>query len=149
MRLPNSFQHRESEIDVTMTPMIDVVFLLLVFFVWTASFLAVEYSLPSELSTQAGTTKVDMTDPPPEIDIENIVIRIIAIGSDVQFSVDSVVVPSKVELQQKINGIAQTTTDAPIILHPDSQVPLGPVIEVYDMAKVAGFEKVSFAVNPS
>lgn len=148
MRLPNSYQHRDSDIDVTMTPMIDVVFLLLVFFVWTASFLAVEYSLPSELSSQSGTTQVDMNDPPPEVDIENIVIRIIAIGTDVQFSVDSNMVASKEELQQIINGIAQTTTDAPIILHPDSEAPLGPVIEVYDMSKLAGFEKVSFAVNP-
>jgi biopolymer transport protein ExbD len=149
MRLPTSYHHRDEDIDVTMTPMIDVVFLLLVFFVWTASFLAVEYSLPSELSTQAGTQQVDLKDPPPDFDIENIVIRIIAVGSDVQWSINSTLVASKDELRQLIQGIAQTSTEAPIILHPDSQVSLGPVIEVYDMAKMAGFQKVSFAVNPN
>ena len=40
----------ENDIDSAMTPMIDVVFLLLVFFVWTASFQVVEFVLPSNMS---------------------------------------------------------------------------------------------------
>ena len=38
------------DMDSAMTPMIDVVFLLLIFFVWTASFQIVEQILPSEIS---------------------------------------------------------------------------------------------------
>ncbi|MEO8496389.1 MAG: biopolymer transporter ExbD, partial [Planctomycetota bacterium] len=38
MRRPSIFTERREPLDVKMTPMIDVVFLLLIFFVWTASF---------------------------------------------------------------------------------------------------------------
>ena len=42
MRRPSIFTQRGRGLDVEMTPMIDVVFLLLVFFIWTASFQIVE-----------------------------------------------------------------------------------------------------------
>ena len=60
-----------------MTPMIDVVFLLLVFFVWTASFHAVEYLPPSSLSQKQGTGQtVNVDEPPPEIEFEDIVVHV-------------------------------------------------------------------------
>ena len=43
MKRPSIFNGSRRELEIKMTPMIDVVFLLLVFFVWTASFHAVEY----------------------------------------------------------------------------------------------------------
>ena len=45
MRRRSPFARRDS-LEIKMTPMIDVVFLLLIFFVWTASFQVVEYLLP-------------------------------------------------------------------------------------------------------
>ena len=48
-----------------------------------------------------------------------------------------------------MQSIADVKIDAPIILHPDSEVPLGYVIEAYDVSKQVGFQKVSFAVNPT
>ena len=54
MRRPSVFHRDQGALEIKMTPMIDVVFLLLVFFVWTASFHAVEYLLPSSLSQQLG-----------------------------------------------------------------------------------------------
>ena len=50
MKRPSIFNGTRRELEIKMTPMIDVVFLLLVFFVWTASFQAIEYLLPSSLS---------------------------------------------------------------------------------------------------
>ena len=64
------------DIDSAMTPMIDVVFLLLVFFVWTASFQIVEQMLPAELSSQMGTDPTTLLEPPPEKDLEDIVIAV-------------------------------------------------------------------------
>ena len=48
MKLPT--EKKERSIDLKMTPMIDVVFLLLVFFVWTSSFDLPEFDLPSSLA---------------------------------------------------------------------------------------------------
>ena len=74
MRRRSPFARRDS-LEIKMTPMIDVVFLLLIFFVWTASFQVVEYVLPSELSTLLGNqAAVDV--PPPEADFEDVVVRI-------------------------------------------------------------------------
>ncbi|MBC8874781.1 MAG: biopolymer transporter ExbD, partial [Planctomycetes bacterium] len=54
MRRESIYTQRRSDLDVKMTPMIDVVFLLLVFFVWTASFHIVEHILPSSVSAVRG-----------------------------------------------------------------------------------------------
>ena len=69
------------DIDSAMTPMIDVVFLLLVFFVWTASFQVVEQMLPAQLSSQMGTDPTTLVEPPPEKDLEDIVIAVSFDGS--------------------------------------------------------------------
>ena len=52
MRRTSPLVRRGGEIDIdsAMTPMIDVVFLLLVFFVWTSSFDLPEFDLPSSLA---------------------------------------------------------------------------------------------------
>ena len=54
MRRKSPLVRRAGDIDIdkAMTPMIDVVFLLLVFFVWTASFQIIEHVLPSKRSEQ-------------------------------------------------------------------------------------------------
>ena len=44
---------------------------------------------------------------------------------------------------------ARIKRDAPVILHPDAAVPLGDVIDVYDLARLAGFTKVQFAASES
>ena len=38
-------------------------------------------------------------------------------------------------------------TDAPVILHPDPEVPLGHVIDLYDLARLIGFAKIQFAAS--
>ena len=75
MRRPSYVFQRGSTLGVVMTPMIDVVFLLLVFFVWTASFQVVEYSLPSSLFAASGTGSEVEVDPELE-DLDRVVIRI-------------------------------------------------------------------------
>ena len=57
MRRKSPLVRRAGDIDIdkAMTPMIDVVFLLLVFFVWTASFQIIEHVLPSKMSAQLGS----------------------------------------------------------------------------------------------
>ena len=72
MKRPSIFNGTRRELEIKMTPMIDVVFLLLVFFVWTASFQAVEYLLPSSLSQKQGSGQtVNLDQPPPEIEFED------------------------------------------------------------------------------
>ena len=138
----------ETDIDSAMTPMIDVVFLLLVFFVWTASFQIVEHILPSEMSAEMGSDPIENVDPPPEDDFEDIVVRIGWSGDAASYQINNQPVASLEAVQTQLAAISDIQVDAPVILHPEPLVPLGFVIETYDIAKMAGFEKVSFAVNP-
>jgi len=147
MRRPNLFS-RGNDMDSMMTPMIDVVFLLLVFFVWTASFKVVEYILPTTMSAQLGESNTDTVEPTPEeIDFEQIIIRLADQSGLVTISINESQVASVEELAGRLEVIAGIKIDAPIIIYPDPEVVMEEVIDVYDAAKRTGFEKVSFAVN--
>lgn len=136
-----------TDLDSAMTPMIDVVFLLLVFFVWTASFQIVEQILPSEMSSQIGSDPVDLSDPPPELDFDDLVIKIGWDGANPTWSMNGQSLGSLGELRERLVAVAEIEIGALVILDPSGIVPLGNVIEVYDISKLAGFSKVSFAVN--
>ncbi|MBW3597412.1 MAG: biopolymer transporter ExbD [Planctomycetes bacterium] len=148
MRTPSVHDRRRGDIAIAMTPMIDVVFLLLVFFLWTASFRIVEYVLPSQVTALAGTSdEARSDDPPPELDFDEIVIRILWTGDGPAWSVNDAPVASLGEVRDYLSRIASVKTDAPVILDPDPQVPLGDVIDVYDAARLERFEKVHFAAS--
>ena len=78
MRRPSIFTDRREPLDVKMTPMIDVVFLLLIFFVWTASFHIVEHILPSSVSEIIGNDSLSPNEPPPpEADFHDVIVRVL------------------------------------------------------------------------
>ena len=138
----------ETDLDTAMTPMIDVVFLLLVFFVWTASFQIVEHILPSEMSELVGSDASENIEPPPPKDIEDIVVKIGWDGQIPTWRINDQNVPSLSAVGEKLKTISEIQVDATVILRPEPVVPLGHVIEAYDIAKLSGFEQISFAVNP-
>jgi len=150
MKRPSPLVRRGNEVDMdsAMTPMIDVVFLLLVFFVWTASFQVVEHVLPSEMSTQVGSDANPDIEPPPPKDIDDVVIKIGWNGQSPTWKINGDDVADLPSVEQQLKVVASIDASVVVILHPEPVVPLGHVIETYDVAQVAGFEKVSFAVNP-
>jgi biopolymer transport protein ExbD len=139
---------KEADLDSAMTPMIDVVFLLLVFFVWTASFQLMEYILPTQVSSQLGQEATDPVDPPPPPDFDQIVIRIGWDGNEPSWTMNNQPIGNLQEIANRLSAIADIENQALVILHPQATVPLGFVIETYDAAKSAGFPKIAFAVNP-
>ncbi len=147
VRRPDYRRSREPDMDATMTPMIDVVFLLLIFFVWTASAQMIEYVLPSQLTRQQGNLDAQIVEPPPEQDFDNVVIRLRWDGGLPDWTINDQPMQSVQQVADALLALAQIKLDAPIIVHPDRNVPLGYVIEVYDLAKLAGFVQVSFALN--
>ena len=145
MRRP-SFTTRRSPVDLQLTPMIDCVFLLMIYFIFSSNFNIAEQLLPSQLSAAAGSGAASTdTPPPPEADFEDVVVRILWQGSAPTWAVNDTPVPSLAALQQTLAQVARIKRNAPIILHPDAEVPLGDVIEVYDISRLVGFEKVQFA----
>jgi biopolymer transport protein ExbD len=148
MRRPSIYNERRGEVDVKMTPMIDVVFLLLVFFIWTASFQIVEQVLPSSVSAQRGTDPAHNDEPPPpEEDFEDIVIRILWTADRPAWRINDEPAASLADVAATLRAIARIKPDAPVILHPDPTVPLGHVIDAYDATRLEGFDKVQFAAS--
>ena len=132
-----------------MTPLIDVVFQLMVFFVWTAGFQVAEYLLPSQLSplTGTGAATADEPPPPPEEDFDRVVVRLLWIGDRPAWKVSDVSVETLTDVRTRLQTIFQIKKDAPVVLHPDPDVPLGHVIDVYDLARLIGFAKIEFAAS--
>ena len=147
MKRPSIFNGSRRELELKMTPMIDVVFLLLVFFVWTSSFYAVEYLLPSSLSDKQGSGEsTDLNEPSADIEFEDIVVRISFTDDQPGWSVNGQPAASLTEVRNRLALVAEIKVDSPVILHPDESVPVGNVIDVYDVTRLAGFTQIQFAI---
>ena len=144
MRYRSVFSRRDGAMDVAMTPMIDVVFMLLIFFVWTASFQVTELILPSSLiseQTEQGNTELD-----PEFeDLERVVVRMGWTGSSPTWMVNDVAVADFASMRQRLIAVARIKSTLPVLVDPEAVVPLGHVIDVYDAARESGFKNVQFA----
>ena len=122
-------------------------FLLLVFFVWTAGFQIAEYILPSNVSAAAGSAVNPREAPPPEADFDNIIVRVQGNTDQPQWLVNGQSMASLNQVGEMLSRIAKIKPDAPVILHPDPGIPLGTVIDAYDTARAASLKKVQFATS--
>jgi biopolymer transport protein ExbD len=148
MRRPSIFTDRREPLDVKMTPMIDVVFLLLIFFVWTASFHIVEQILPSSVSETVGSGSLSPTEPPPpEADFDDVVVRVLWADGRVSWSVGDEILSDLAGVELKLTRIFAANAEAPVIIDPDNATPLGDVIDVYDLSRRVGFDEVQFAAT--
>jgi biopolymer transport protein ExbD len=148
MRRRSIYAQQTGGCDIPMTPLIDVVFQLLVFFLLTASFHAVEHVLPSHVSALTGTGPATRDEtPPPEKDFDEVLIRVLWENGQPAWQVNRRSMPTLADLREALAGIAKIKADAPVIVHPDPEVPLGHVIDVYDVTRLQGFPKVQFAAS--
>ncbi|TWT73582.1 Biopolymer transport protein ExbD/TolR [Posidoniimonas polymericola] len=128
-----------------MTPMIDVVFLLLIFFVCTASFQPVEALLPGDLLISgAGGAGVPQEEQPP---LERVVIRAEQSGAGVAWTVNESPCPTDAALRALLGQLAGIDSTLPVVIDPDRKVELGRVIDGFDAARSAGFVDVKFAAS--
>ncbi|MFO0410482.1 MAG: biopolymer transporter ExbD [Planctomycetota bacterium] len=130
-----------TSLDSMMTPMIAVVFLLLVFFLTTASFQRLEKLLPSSVSAKSDTTLGESKDTPPsppQEDIHDCVIKIKAQGDQIEYQWNGLVVTSLQDIQERLVAILNVRADVPIIVDPEDSILAGDALRVYDTAKRAG-----------
>lgn len=151
MKTNFSVARAREPLEIQMTSMIDVVFLLLVYFVWTASFMISEQILPSDVAAEAprSTGAADKPDesPPPEADFDRVIVRIAWVEGGPQWLVNDEPLAGLAALRDQLTVIARINAAVPVILHPDPDVPLGDVIAGYDAVRAAGFSAVRFAAR--
>jgi biopolymer transport protein ExbD len=142
MRVPNHLDARR-QTDVAMTPMIDVVFQLLIFFICTASFQLSEELLPTSLAVTGGTAA-------PSIDIDpeskRIIVRGQRAGGGTRWTINERPCPTLADVEQMLRAAAATDRTMRVVLDVGGEVPLGDMIDVYDLCRLAQFEQIEFAV---
>ena len=129
-----------------MTPMIDVVFQLLIFFVCTVSFQAVEEVLPTNLRAQGSGTGAPQLEPELQ-ELEEIVVRLVWQEGRTHWIVNDRPYNYLAQVRAVLVQSAQIRPDLPVILDAAGDVPLGDVIDLYDVGRIAGFDKIHFAAH--
>jgi biopolymer transport protein ExbD len=146
MRIPSVHQHSERvSASSSMTPMIDVVFLLLVFFVCAAIGQKHEGMLATELGAGAEASPLDPETPPP-LDVIKIRLRQDAQDHTVM-TLNGREYRDFEELRLTLIETAELAPDIPVVLDIAPNVPFGEMIAVYDTCRAADFEEINIATD--
>ena len=128
-------------VDSMLTPMIDVVFLLLIFFLTTSSFQRLEKQLPSAsaMPPQQSTQGFSQEPVLPEAnDFNDIIIKIGNRNGALEYKLQDAVVADIAQLESRLIAILKIRNDVPIIIDPENSVASGEAIRVYDMIRNNG-----------
>ena len=136
--------YRSKSAELNMTPMIDVIFLLLVFFVCTANFKPPEETLPMN-TTLPGSVATESKLPDPL----NLDFALIKISFDQQprWQVVENHCTTLHEVQNILRSIHDVKPDTPVIIESADSVPMENVIDVYDACRSAGLLQIQFAAD--
>ena len=127
-----------------MTPMIDVIFLLLIFFVCTASFQRSEELLPTNMSLP-GSSDIEVAFP----DLRQLEVVRLRLTYDKRpyWQVEGNHCEAAAEVRVLLGHLATEDRALPVIIDADANVPMDHVIDLYDWSRLAGFDQIQFAAG--
>ncbi len=139
---------RDAALELNLTSMIDVIFLLLIFFVFTSDFKEPEKLLPTKLSGVGA-----IVDAPPveqtERDLGKITARVAASpDGKIVWTIDGTRVNSLDAVETTFARLQEIDPNVPVVLAPERAVPIESVLDVYDRARRVGLSKIQFAADP-
>lgn len=125
-------QHKE-ELNLNVTPLIDIVFLLLIFFMVTTTF-----TKENHLAIQLPEAEGEVIDAPDKM-VE------VIIDKDGQYSVNGqrLISPKLLTLKQAIEKVSQGDRSIPFIITADAVTPHESVVRAMDAAGQLGFSRLS------
>lgn len=128
---------KQEEPDVNLTPMIDVVFLLLLFFMVSTSFIR-ESSLKVDLPEATGESMTEVEKP---IDI--------VINADGQFTINDTVLMdnSRENLAVILKSIAGDNDDPHVIISADANAEYQNIVTAMDTAQQLGYTRLTLATR--
>jgi biopolymer transport protein ExbD len=121
--------------DINMTPLIDVMLVLLVIFMITAPLMT--SSLKMDLPKTAGATANNGAEA-----------LSLAITADGQLHLDDEVI-ARDDLARTLRARAQRTPDLDVLVRADRAVPFGQVAELIGLVQDAGLHRVGFLTAPT
>jgi len=120
-------------VDINVTPLVDITLVLLIIFLAT-SYLIAQQSLKVELRKASRTQATEA---------RTVAIMVKDSGEIVM---DGRVVSAEI-LREDLEVLKQRRPDLQVVVGADAAVPHGRVVDVMDAARVAGVEKIAFAVD--
>lgn len=133
--------------------MIDVVFLLLIFFLCTASFRPTEETLPTPVQMPEGSGE-PAVEQPELAELDEVVVDVtregdrtiwlVGLGQD---SSEKRRLNEAAELRTFVKQLASLRNDLPVFLHVAPEVPLDDTVLTVDICRKAGLAEVSLVVS--
>ncbi len=123
--------------DINVTPLVDVMLVLLVIFIIAAPFMASRLALDLPQAEQSAAA---MASQEPE--------AFVAIALDPQGQAYWDEVPIGIdELKQRLQATARSNPDAEVQLRADATVPYGRVVELIGLSQAAGLSRIGFVTD--
>ncbi len=122
------FEKSPRKISINLTPLIDVLFILIIFFTVSSTFLeqpGIELKLPEAESSQSHTAQK--------------VIIYVDKDENLFLNDDSVTIDN---LVKSVESLISAQTDKSVVLHADQQVPHGIIINIMDRLRKQGIYKI-------
>lgn len=145
MRIPSAYNRRDTRADQAMTSMIDVVFLLLIFFVCASIGRIPELILPAKLDAGAVASPLDA--PQPDTPRQEYWLKLIRSGDHTEFEINGSRYANFGAVRPVLEQLGELAGSDPLILDIDPQVPAEDLIRTYDTSVAAGFTAISFATE--
>jgi biopolymer transport protein ExbD len=147
MKIPSFTRHEERDEAMSMTPMIDVVFLLLIFFVCASIGQQKELLLSTPISggaVQAETPPENLEQPKPD----RVYLKLLRIDGSTVTDLDGRLIEEPDEVRKLLVNLATVAPDIPVVIDTAPEVPLGDMIGLYDICRSVDFETINFAISP-
>ena len=123
--------------DVQMSPLIDVVFLLLIFYAVTTQFVTDErLKLKLPEAKTAESQGVSREQAPPEVKV----------AADGTVWIDDVIVPEE-ELEARMKALVERAPEKAVILKGDRDADYGVVVRVLDIAREVGADMIQMSAE--
>ncbi len=127
------FKNDEEDVEINMTPMLDVVFILLIFFMVTTTFVK---DMKLELERPKASSAVSASSKAIRLYIDQ--------HGDTYLDGE----PVRIWLiQSKLRDLLSTSTSKVVLVVTDEGVPAGKLVEVVDQARLSGAESVGVATK--
>ena len=132
-------RYQSDEINVNLTPLIDVVFLLLIFFMVSTTF------------TRETQLEVDLpqADNSAEMSSERPVEVVITAEGEYRVNGEGLVNSQARTLRMALSKVSEGSLDSPLIISADARTPHQAVVTAMDVAGGLGFSKLSITTRQS
>lgn len=126
--------------SLQMTPLIDIVFLMLSYFLFTMSLGMLEGVLPSKLAVGEDQSQQEREEEPPQ----QVIVRLVQNGDKLQYFLDDWPVANFERLTERLAGLPVNTM---VVISAAPAVRTAPVVRTYNQCLKFGLTRIVFPVS--